>query len=312
MSPDPGTIDLRAIVARTGGDLYAGGNAATIPAPGHSRKDRGLSLRVIRDGRGERLIYHAFNAPDLKPADVWRYLGLEPGQVREESPAERRKRQEAERREKARKLAFCSDLWRETVAAEGSPVEAYLRGRGIAGPIPPTVRFHPAAALSYPWNAPEGGQVRTFPAMVAIATAEDGKSAAGLHVTALAPDGSGKAPGLRNARRMFGDLGGAVVQLAPFPEGDALAVAEGIETALSYRDLSGAPTWAALSTSGLRRFMPPRGVKLLIVAADSDDGGEGAEAAKACAERALRRCDVAIQAAPAGMDWNDALKGKIQ
>lgn len=305
--------DLRAIVARTGGDLYAGGNAATVPAPGHSRKDRGLSLRVIRDGRGgERVIYHAFNAPDLKPGEVWAYLGLEPGQVREESPAERRKRQEAERRERARKLAFCANVWRETVEAEASPVATYLRGRGITGPIPRALRFHPAAPMSYPWNAGEGRELLTLPAMVAVATAEDGKSAAGLHITALAPDGSGKAA-LRNPRRMFGELGGAVVQLAAFPgEGGTLAVAEGIETALSYRDLSGAPTWAALSTSGLRRFTPPRGLRLLIVAADRDDGGEGMEAAKFCAERAARRCEAIIQAAPEGQDWNDALRGKSE
>lgn len=308
----PHAPDLRAIVARTGGDLYAGGNAATIPAPGHSRKDRGLSLRVIRDGRGERVIYHAFNAPDLKPGEVWAYLGLEPGQVREESPAERRKRQEAERRERARKLEFCANVWRETVEAEGSPVATYLRGRGVAGPIPPALRFHPAAPLSYPWNAPEGREPQTAPSMVAIATGEDGKAAAGLHITALTADGSGKAP-MRNARRMFGELGGAVVVLAPFPgEGETLAIAEGIETALSYRDLSGAPTWAALSTSGLRRFMPPQGLKLLIVAADRDDGGEGVEAAKACAERASRRCSTIIQAAPEGLDWNDVLQGKAR
>ncbi len=308
---DPGRIDLRAIVARTGGDLYAGGNAATIPAPGHSRKDRGLSLRAIRDGRAERVIWCAFNCPDLKHPEVLAYLGLEPGQVRQETPAERRARQEAERREKARKLAFCGDLWRETEPAEGTPVEAYLRGRGITGPIPPAVRFHPNAPSRYPWNVPEGEKLRTYPAMVAICTAEDGKSAAGLHVTFLLPDGSGRAA-LRSPRRMYGDLGGAVVQLAPLPEGDALAVAEGIETALSFRDLSGAPTWAALSAGGLRRFMPPRGVKLLIVAADSDDSGEGVEAAKVCAERAASRCDVVIQAAPEGQDWNDALRGKIQ
>lgn len=306
---DPAPIDLRAITARLGGDLYAGGNAATIPAPGHSRKDRGLSLRVIRDGRGERLLYHPFNCPDLKHREVLAYLGLEPGQVREETPAERRKRQEAERQERARKLAFCAGLWRETGAAEGTAVETYLRARGIKGPIPPALRFHPAAPASYPWNVEEGRELRTFPAMIAICTAEDGKSAAGLHCTFLAPDGSAKAA-LRSPRRMYGDLGGAVVQLAPLPEGEALAVAEGIETALSYRDLSGAPAWACLSTSGLRRFMPPRGLKLLIVAADSDT--EGMAAAKACAERAARRCDVVIQAAPEGQDWNDALKGKIR
>lgn len=313
MALETATPDLRAIVATLGGDLYQGGNAALVPAPGHSRKDRGLSLRVIRDGRGERLIYHPFNCPDLKHREVLAYLGLEPGQVRQETPAERRKREEAERLERARKVAFCGELWRATEPAEASPVETYLRqARRITAAIPPAIRFHPAAPMAYPWTVHEGGKPPPppRPAMVALATTPDGK-AAGLHVTALLPDGSGKA-NLRAPRRMFGDLGGAVVQLAPLPADGVLAVAEGIETALSYRELSGAPTWATLSTSGLRRFTPPAGVSTLIIAADRDDGGEGVKAARECGERASRRCDVMINAAPEGQDWNDALQGKAQ
>ena len=101
--------DLRAIVAALGGDLYQGGNAALVPAPGHSRRDRSLSLRLVDGGR--RLLWHAFT--EAKPADVWRHIGVEPGQVRTETPAERRKREDAERQERARKVAFCGELWRE-------------------------------------------------------------------------------------------------------------------------------------------------------------------------------------------------------
>lgn len=310
MSPETGPPDLRAIVARLGGDLYQGGSAALIPAPGHSRKDRSLSLRLVDGGR--RLLWHCFT--EAKPAEVWPYVGLEPGQVRQETPAERRKREEAERQERARKLAFCSDLWGETQPAEGSPVETYLReARGIKGPIPAALRFHPAAPMAYPWTVREGDKPPPppRPAMVAIATAPDGKSAAGLHVTALQPDGSGKAD-LWAPRRMFGDLGGAVVPLSAFPSDGVLAIAEGIETALAFRDLTGTPCWAALSTSGLRRFTPPRGTKRLIIAADSDDGGEGLEAAKVCAERATRTCDAVVTPAPTSQDWNDVLRGAKQ
>jgi putative DNA primase/helicase len=299
--------DLSAVVSRLGGDLYQGGTAALVPAPGHSRRDRSLSLRLVDGGR--RLLWHAFT--EAKAGEVWAHLGLERGFIREETPAEWRRRQEAERRERARKLGFCGDLWRQTVAASGTAVEAYLRGRGITGSIPPSLRFHAAAPTSYPWNTPQGGPVRTFPAMVAVATGEDGKSAAGIHVTFLASNGSGKA-GLRSPRRMFGDLAGAVVQLAPFPVGEVLAVAEGIETALAYSTLHGVPTWAALSTSGLRRLVPPHGLSRLIVAADRDDGGEGLAAARVCAERATRRCEVSIDPAPEGLDWADVIWRKIQ
>lgn len=303
-----GTTNLREIVARVGGDVYQGGNAAVVPAPGHSRKDRGLSLRVAN---GTRVVWWAFNTEGLRDADVRAYLGLQAGEVREESPTERRERQDTERRERARKVAFCADIWRETEPADGSLVARYLRGRAIIGPIPPALRFHPAAPLGYPWNTEDGRQIAKHPAMVALATGPDGSSAAGLHVTALLPDGSGKAA-MRNARRMFGDMAGAVVQLAPFPGVGVLAVAEGLETALAYRDLHGLPCWAALSTSGLRRFVPPRGLTRLVVAADSDDSGEGLEAARACAERASSRCDATVHPAPSGEDWNDTLQGQRQ
>lgn len=302
MTLSTATPDLREIVARRGGDLFNGGRAALIPGPGHSRQDRSLSLRLTPDGGRVLWFSHAGD----QARDVWSHLGLERSQVREETPAEKRQRQAAERAERERKLAWCGDLWRGTAEAAGSPVERYLRGRGLTLPIPAALRFHPAAPLRYPWNETPGETARTLPAMVAIATAEDGKSAAGLHVTYLAPDGAGKAK-LKNARHMFGDLGGAVVQLSPVPQGAELGVAEGIETALAYRQLTGTPTWAALSTSGLRRFTAPPGPSRLVIAADSDDAG--IEAARVCAARATRRCECLIMPAPEGQDWADALKG---
>lgn len=238
------------------------------------------------------------------------YLGLEPGQVRQERPGERRKREEAERRALARKLAFCGALWRETQPAEGSPVGTYLRdARGIRGPIPAALRYHPAAPGSYPWTTFEGDKPPPppRPAMVAIVTAQDGKSAAGVHVTRLRPDGLGK-----TGRAVYGSMTGAVVQLAPLPADGVLAIAEGIETALAFRDLTGTPCWAALSTSGLRSFTPPRDLARLIIAADSDDSGDGVKAARVCAERASRICDAVVTPAPEGQDWNDVLRGAVQ
>ncbi|MCA6292309.1 toprim domain-containing protein, partial [Phenylobacterium sp.] len=69
------------------------------------------------------------------------------------------------------------------------------------------------------------------------------------------------------------------------------------------------PTWAALSAGGLRAFVPPPGLQRLIIAADTDDHGEGLEAARALAERARSRVEVVIMPAPEGTDWNDQVKG---
>lgn len=305
---DAATPDLRDIVHRLGGTLYQGGRAAVIPGPGHSRKDRSLSLTLTPEGR---VIWKSWaNDPG---ETVWPYLGLERQVSRQMTPREaERARLERERQRRAEldiKLRFCADIWRGTEDAEGSPVAVYLRSRGIVGAIPPTLRFHAKA----PWGYPDPAKPsRAFPCMVAVATGPDGRSAAGLHLTALKPDGSGKAS-LNNPRLMYGDLVGAAVQLGPIPADGELGVAEGIETALSYREMHGLPTWAALSTSGLRSFMPPVGVKRLVIAADSDDAkGEGLAAARHLAERASRRCEAVVIPAPAGLDWNDALKGPAQ
>jgi putative DNA primase/helicase len=296
--------DLREIVGRLGGELYAGGRRALVPGPPpHSRKDRSLSLRLTDDARRILWWSHAGDPGER----VWPYLGLDnAAQDREaprETPAQRKARMDAERAERNRKLDFCRGVWAGTVAAAGSPVERYLRRRGVVGPIPAELRFHPAATMAYPTE--DRRKPPTFPAMVAIATSHTGE-ARGLHVTALLPDGSDKAK-LANPRRMFGELIGAAVRLGAIGPNGELALAEGIETALSYRDLTGTPTWAALSTSGLRRFLGLGGVKRLVIAADGDDAGMSA--ARDLADSASRRCEVVIVPAPEGQDWNDALKG---
>lgn len=296
--------DLREIAQRLGGDIYQGGRAAVVPGPGHSKQDRSLSLRVAEDGR--RLLWHSF-AGDAAD-QVRKHLGLEAGELARETDAERKRREEAYRRELERKRRYCGTLWAETSPATGTVVERYLAGRGLHGPIPDgRLRFHPRAMLAYPWNL-EAGDVRTWPAMVALVQHANG-APCGLHVTALRPDGSGKAD-LRAPRRMLGDVAGGAVRLVPIREDGVLAVAEGIETALAFRQLTGTPTWAALSASGLRAFVPPPGLQRLIIAADSDDHGEGLEAARALAERARSRVEVVIMPAPEATDWCDQVQVK--
>lgn len=292
--------DLRTLQRLHGGDLSAGGRRLLMPGPGHGRTDRSLSLCITDAGQ---LLAHSF-AGDGFPA-ICHHLGLEAGQGRALSPQEIKRERKAREHETAlegaRKVAFCARVWADTLPALGSPVEAYLRSRAIAAPIPDALRFHPGAPLSY------DGRI-TAPALVAIVTGPEGKSC-GLHVTALRADGSGKAD-MASARRMFGSMSGAAVRLSEVAASGELAVAEGIETALSYRDLSGWPTWACLSTSGLRTFNPPAGVKRLAVAGDSEPGGVAA--ANMLMERAARRCACALAIAPEGQDWNDVLKERAR
>ena len=287
-------LDLYAFRQEHGGVVFEGGRRGLFPGPGHSRRDRSLSVRLKDDG--SVLVFSFANDPFPVCAD---YLGLSQDRVERPDWAERKRlrdeREVEQRRRRNEVWAFCETVWAGTFVAEDSLVEAYLTGRGLAWPYSADLRFHPAAPLDYE-------RKRVAPAMVALVRAADGQPS-GLHVTALSPDGRSKAPML-NARRMFGACRGASVQLCS-PELGELAVAEGIETALSFARIKGAPTWAALSTAGVTAFEVPTGVTLLNVAPDGDKAGR--EAAVQLAERASKRCDVTVVDPGDGLDWNDLL-----
>ena len=55
-------MSLRLIVAALGGDIHSGGRSANVPAPGHSRADRSVSLLLD----GDRVVIHGFGAADWR------------------------------------------------------------------------------------------------------------------------------------------------------------------------------------------------------------------------------------------------------
>jgi phage/plasmid primase-like uncharacterized protein len=295
-------IDLPAIRDRLGGVISRNGTRLSCPGPAHTRKDRSLQIDLTGD--------------PAKPFLLWSYAGdgyveccrhaglpLGTGSRDDGLPNPERERQRRERErlhalERRRRAEFCAAVWHETQDAEGTVVERYLAGRGIIGPIPAALRFHPAAPLDY---EREG----VAPAMVALVRDHNGRTS-GLHVTALKPDGSGKAPG-DNPRRMFGEIAGGAVRLAPL--GHKLGICEGIETALAFQALTGTPTWAALSASNLSRWLPPSGVERVVIGADNDK--PGMRAAELLMENARPTCQVMNAPAPDGSDWADVLKAGV-
>jgi putative DNA primase/helicase len=294
------SFDLAAFVCDHGGDLSRDGRSAYIPGPGHSRRDRGVKVVLADDGRP---IVHSFHGDDWR--QLRHELGLEQIQGESLSPSERQRRQQvrraAELERRRQTQAFCARVWGETVEATGSPVETYLRSRGLAGEIPLVLRFHRACPRSYPDQAKP---IRVAPSMVAIVQGPDGRPS-GLHCTALLIDGSAKAFGDRS-RVMFGEIVGGSVRLSQVPERGDLAVCEGIETAWSFGQMNDLSCWAALSTSMLKAFKPPAGLRRLVIGADGDQ--PGLVTARALAERASTQCEALVVAAPEGRDWNDELR----
>lgn len=281
------------IAHRLGGDLYAGGTRALVPGPGHSPGDRSLSLWLASNSR---IVWHSFAGDSAR--DVFEHLGID--RAAEASPEERRQaqreRQEWQQAHRARAWRFCEAVWSETLGIEATPAQTYLAGRGLVAPTTSDLRFHPSAPMNY-----EASQ--RAPAMVALVRSAAGR-AVGLHLTAIKPDGSGKAWGHRS-RRMFGPVRGGAVRLFNRTDDGVLAIGEGIETSLAFAQIRKAPAWSALSTAGLSTFELPLGVRHLIIAADAD--AAGLEAARALADRAKRRCEVLISAPEAG-DWADVLQ----
>jgi len=289
------TLDLHALRQRLGGNVYDGGRQWIGPGPGHSRKDRSLHVTIKPDGAA---VYCSF-ANDTDDA-IFSHLGLSQraGVLTDPQARAREKYRQAKiaDQELQGRINWCSERWRESQPAANTPVETYLRSRSIALAIPATLRFHPALPRGY-------GKGLGHPAMVGIIQGPDG-APTGLHATFITPDGSAKSS-MAPAKLMFGLARAGCVRLGD-PHGGALAVGEGIETCLSYMQLTGTPAYAALSAGNMQAFSPPPLVRRLIVAADGDDAGR--QAAQHLLEAERQNRNMTIDAAPDGQDWNDILQ----
>lgn len=162
----------------------------------------------------------------------------------------------------AKKLAWIDRVMEESRPGSGTPVAAYLAGRGIEGPVAQEalggwLRFHPRTP--YAWDG-EAHEWRTCPAMIAIVRSPT--ATGGVHCTYLGRTGPGGAWGkaaFDPAKRMWGPQadpegrpGGAMLARGMTPWSPIL-VAEGIESALSAAILTGW-TGRILATLALDRL----------------------------------------------------------
>ncbi len=274
------------------GGRWSGG-FGLAPCPAHEDHEPSLSLR---EGEGGKLLLKCFAGCSFSELlEALRRRGLLAGFSRFGAGAVLPPLPDHEQ-VSARKARQALSIWEATEPLPASPAEAYLRRRGISCVLPLTLRFHPACPH------PGGGR---FPALVGRV---DGGEGFAIHRTFLRPDGSGKAE-LQPQKAMLGAVAGGALRLASGAE--ALAVAEGLETALSLRSgllKEDAAIWAALSASSLKGLRLPlaRGRKL-IIATDGDRAGR--EAGEILAERAdAEGWRVFLLPAPEGLDWNDLLR----
>lgn len=186
----------------------------------------------------------------------------------------------------------------------GDEAHRYLRGRGLAlDTLPAALRLHPG--LRY-FDEGTKAVLGTYPAMVARVTAPDGNGAS-IHRTFLHDGKKAPVPQPRKMMPVALPLAGAAVRL--FPSGGRLGIAEGIETALAASELFGLPVWSCVDAAGIAAFLPPPGVRELMIFADNDENFTGQQAAFTAARR-LRakglKLDVHIPPTT-GADWLDVL-----
>jgi hypothetical protein len=285
--PDGG---VEVLLDRLDGVRRAGPNSWMARCPAHPDRNPSLSI-TLRDGR---VLVHCFAGchpdavlgavgltwRDLRESDPWTWTWRTPllrsprsrEPEREDPSPEDRKRWE--------------DWWKTGIA--GHPLlRRYLRARGLGLEPPPSLR------LTF---------LRGEPVMVARVEGPGGLL--GLHLTLLEPDGRGRKE--KKLARGSKPRGGAI-RLFPLEEGQPLVLAEGIETALAVREVTGWPVWATIAAPFMKEVVLPPEVKEVVVAADHDPAG--IDAAKSLARKLLqegRRVRIAVPPEE-GEDWLDVL-----
>ena len=295
---------LHMLKAAFGGNLS--GNTLTCPSIGHSAKDRGTSYREKYGAPGNLLAYvHNGSEADhiaakdramevLGERDDFRSDDRRPNPVEEMNRrVMRRKAEEAERADMLGRQQRAVRLWREATDPRGTPVEIYLRGRGLDltnETATTALRWHPAGR----WGL--GRSPMMVAAMCDVVTGE----VRAVHRTALTLEGQ------KIDRKMLGPAAGTAIMLSPAT--DTLVVGEGIESCLSAAQLGYGPgVWAMGSAGAIGRLPVLDGIKRLVLLEERDT--TSANAVSDCGHRWIRAGRaVSVVLPTVGKDLNDSLR----
>lgn len=274
------------IVGRLGGRWSEKRGIARCPA----HNDRLPSLSVA-DSAGKPLVFCHAGCSQAAVVDALKRLGLWPISG-DRTPAIRQRKASAAT---GNGIDHALRIWIQSVDPTGTLVETYLHSRAVQ--LPPVgrgaIRFHPA--LRHPAG--------TWPGMVAAITDATSGAFLGVHRTFLDPKGMAKAP-VDPDRMILGRKSGGVVRLVADEDiSRRLALAEGIETALSAIS-AGWPCWAAIDAGNMKSLPVWPATDLSIIA---DHDLAGVAAAEELSARWEAAGGNACIIAPPNMkeDWND-------
>jgi hypothetical protein len=260
-----------------------------------SRTGRSATL-ALRDGDRGLIVHCPAGCGRDEILDELRRRGLisapsrERGALRSYYPATR-----AKDANESDRIGSAWRIWNAGLDAHGSPVAAYLAGRGIVADPPPSLRWMPRL------RRPDG----TYgPGMVAFVQHVE-RGFVGVHRTWLERDAAGV--WRRLDRASLGPIGGGGVLLASVA--DTVMVGEGIESCMGAMLATGLPAYAALSAGGIEWLILPITVRYVTILGDNDSNLRGQKAPWKAAQRWTaegRSVRIAMPPEP-DTDFNDLL-----
>jgi Toprim domain len=203
--------------------------------------------------------------------------------------------------EESRRIEKALEIWDEAVDPRRTLVETYLGGRALLltdALADHVIRYH----RKCPWYDYDADGLILVPAMVVAMRSIATDEITAVQRTRLSPEGE------KVERRMLGLARGAAVKLdADERVTDRLVVGEGVETAMTARQIGLRPTWALGSAHAIAAFPVLDGIERLTILAENDEANERAK--DACATRWYgAHRDVFISCPTIGNDLNDALR----
>lgn len=289
--------------ARLLGGEAVGRDRVLCPGPGHSGRDRSLSVRLGAGGEG--FMVHSFAGDPVEACrdHVRDRLGLEPFR-----PLSRRPnaptlvtRPPAPREEISRSEAALR-IWRRAIDPAGTPVEAHLERRCLP-PLPPGV-----SGRAIRWSGHRGDVDGAAGCMVALFRDAKSDRPVAVHRTFLASDGR------KLARKMLGPVKGAAIKLVPDDEVTlSLTLAEGIETGLAAMVFGYRNVWVLGDAGAIGDFPMLLGLEAITALGERNPDGSFNAASASAIEKLASRCneagiEILAVDAPAGGDLNDALR----
>jgi putative DNA primase/helicase len=273
--------DLRAIARALGGEVV--GRQVVAPGPGHSPRDRSLSV-TISAAAPEGFLAFSHAGDDFAECrdHVKARLGIDRRQQenRPQTPPRRPTQPPRDDDRDARALMFAKQIAFELRPILGSPGETYLRDArkivtsAIEDVLDRTdgVGWHPAVYFNEPGHALHG---RKLGAIISVMT----------EMITAEPTGAISRTYIHEGRKVgkaktLGSPAGIIRLSEDADVLEGLHIAEGLETALAGMSIGLRPMWAAGSTALMAKFPVLSGVEALTVIVDHDANAAGERAAR--------------------------------